>query len=68
MDGKRKDGNTTLDSQIKAVKNYQTKFERVVILLNKGTKSRIEDKYGTISMGAYVRKLIEDDLANFGGR
>lgn len=48
-----------------AVRRYQESKERLSLLLDKGTKDRIKDKYGNdYSVNAYVKRLIDNDLNN----
>lgn len=47
-----------------AVANYQKTKERVNILLDKGTKERIKNKYGNdFSINGYIKRLIDADLS-----
>lgn len=50
----------------KAVKKYETSKDKITIICNKGTKERIINKYGNISISSYISGLIEKDL-NGGG-
>lgn len=53
--------NKTKDYILRATKNYQDKFDRIVILTPQGTKERIKAT-GAESVSAYINKLIADDL------
>lgn len=50
-----------------AIKTYQAGKDRVNLLLDRGTKDRIKEKYGEdISITAYIKRLIERDLNGSG--
>ena len=51
----------TKDYILRATKNYQDKFDRIVILSPQGTKERIKAT-GAESVSAYINGLIADDL------
>lgn len=53
--------NKTKEYILRATKNYQDKFDRIVILSPQGTKERIKAT-GAESVSAYINKLIADDL------
>ena len=58
--------NKTKDYILRAQKNYQNKFDRLVILTPAGTKERIKAAAPGLSMAQYVNKLIEEDLKQRG--
>lgn len=50
-----------------AIKAYQAGKDRVNLLLERGTKERIKDRYGEdVSITAYIKSLIENDLNGSG--
>lgn len=50
-----------------AIKAYQSKKDRVNLLLDYGTKDRIKERYGEdISITAYIKRLIDEDLNGSG--
>lgn len=63
MDNKEKikDGKTP-EYIRKAVKKYEATKDKITIICNKGIKDRIKQKYGDISISAYINDLIEKDL------
>lgn len=54
--------NITKDYTIKAIRDYQTKFDCFSLRLPKGTKEKIKKKCGGRSMNEYIGHLIEEDL------
>lgn len=58
--------NKTKDYILRAQKNYQDKFDRLVILTPAGTKERIKAAAPGLSMAQYVNKLIDEDLKKRG--
>lgn len=52
----------TADYTRRANNNYRAKKDNVNILLDKGTKERIKNKYGNISVSGYIQGLIDNDL------
>lgn len=58
--------NKTKDYVLRATKNYQDKFDRLVILTPKGTKEKIKEVSPDLSISQYINKLIEEDFKNHG--
>ena len=58
--------NKTKDYILRAQKNYQDKFDRVVILAPAGTKEKIKAAAPGLSMSQYINNLISDDLKKRG--
>ena len=58
--------NKTKDYVLRATKNYQDKFDRLVILTPKGTKEKIKETSPDLSISQYINKLIEEDFKNHG--
>ena len=58
--------NKTKDYVLRATKNYQDKFDRLVVLCPAGTKERIKAAAPGLSMAQYVNKLIDEDLKKRG--
>lgn len=52
----------TADYTRRANNNYRNKKDNINILLEKGTKERIFNKYGKIAISKYIQELIEKDL------
>lgn len=53
----------TPDYTKKAITNYQKTKDRLTILLDKGTKDKIKEKYGAgVNMTGYIKDLILNDL------
>ena len=57
--------NKTKDYVLRATKNYQDKFDRIVILTPQGTKEKIKAFYSD-SINKYINELIENDLLKRG--
>lgn len=58
--------NKTKDYILRAQKNYQDKFDRLVILTPEGTKEKIKAAAPDLSMSQYINNLINDDLKKRG--
>ena len=58
--------NKTKDYILRAQKNYQDKFDRLVILAPAGTKENIKAAAPDLSMSQYINTLINDDLKKRG--
>ena len=58
--------NKTKDYILRAQKNYQDKFDRLVILTPAGTKENIKAAAPGLSMSQYINNLIADDLKKRG--
>lgn len=54
--------NKTPDYNLKAVQNYNSKFDRVAVNLPKGTKEKIKELTGK-SCNAYISELVLADIA-----
>lgn len=54
----------TPDYTKRAIAKYQQNKDRVNLLLDAGTKERIKQKYGDISINNYIKQLINNDLNN----
>lgn len=53
----------TPDYTKRAIASYQSKKDRVNLLLAPGTKDKIKQKYGTdANITAYIKALIDNDL------
>lgn len=53
--------NKTKDYVLRATKNYQSKFDRVVVLCPQGTKERIKAT-GAASVSGFINAAIENAL------
>ena len=53
---------TTPEYTKRAIKNYNNKFDRIMVNLPKGDKERIQELTG-LSCNAYLNKLAEADLS-----
>ncbi len=58
--------NKTKDYILRAQKNYQDKFDRLVILTPAGTKENIKAAAPDLSMSQYINTLINEDLKKRG--
>jgi hypothetical protein len=58
--------NKTKDYILRAQKNYQDKFDRLVILTPDGTKEKIKQAAPGLSMSQYINNLINEDLKKRG--
>ena len=58
--------NKTKDYILRAQKNYQDKFDRLVILTPAGTKENIKAAAPDLSMSQYINNLINEDLKKRG--
>lgn len=58
--------NKTKDYVLRANKNYQDKFDKILILAPAGTKDKIKDAAGGLSMSQYINNLIVEDLKKRG--
>lgn len=58
----KKTENKTKDYVLRATKNYQSKFDRIVILCPQGTKERIKAT-GADSVTAFINAAIDKALA-----
>jgi len=58
--------NKTKDYILRAQKNYQDKFDRLVILTPDGTKEKIKAAAPGLSMSQYINNLINEDLKKRG--
>lgn len=58
--------NKTKDYILRAQKNYQDKFDRLVILTPAGTKEKIKQAAPDLSMSQYINALIDADLKKRG--
>ena len=58
--------NKTKDYILRAQKNYQDKFDRIVVLTPQGTKDRIKAAAPGLSMAQYINSLIDEDLKKRG--
>ena len=58
--------NKTKDYVLRAQYNYQNKHDRIVILAPAGTKDKIKDAAGGLSVNAYINNLIVEDLKKHG--
>lgn len=58
--------NKTKDYILRAQYNYQNKHDRIVILAPAGTKEKIKDAAGGLSVNAYINNLIVEDLKKRG--
>ena len=56
----------TADYTRRAVKKYETTKDKITIITEKGTKDRIKNKYGDISISSYITGLIDQDLNGAG--
>lgn len=52
----------TADYTRRAVKKYESEKDKITIIAEKGTKDRIKNKYGDISISKYITGLIDADL------
>ena len=55
--------NKTKDYILRATKNYQEKFDRIVVLTPMGTKDRIKAAAGGASVTSFINAAIEHELA-----
>jgi hypothetical protein len=55
--------NKTKDYILRATKNYQDKFDRIVVLAPMGTKDRIKAVAGGASVTSFINAAIEKELA-----
>ena len=55
--------NKTKDYILRATKNYQDKFDRIVVLTPQGTKERIKAAAGGASVTSFINAAIEKELA-----
>ena len=58
--------NKTKDYVLRATKNYQDKFDRIVFLAPAGTKEKIKQAAPDMSTAAYINSLIAADLKRRG--
>lgn len=58
--------NKTKDYILRATKNYQDKFDRVLFLAPPGTKEKIKQAAPDLSMSQYINNLICEDLKKRG--
>ena len=58
--------NKTKDYVLRANKNYQNKFDKIMILAPAGTKEKIKAAAPGVSMSQYVNSLINEDLKKRG--
>ena len=58
--------NKTKDYVLRANKNYQNKFDKILILAPAGTKENIKAAAPGVSMSQYVNALINEDLKKRG--
>lgn len=59
--------NKTKDYILRATKNYQDKFDRIVVLTPQGTKERIKAAAGGASVTSFINAAIEKELARIEG-
>ena len=58
--------NKTKDYVLRANKNYQDKFDKILILAPAGTKDKIKQAAPGLSMSQYINSLISEDLKKRG--
>lgn len=58
--------NKTKDYILRATKNYQDKFDKILFLAPAGTKEKIKAVAPDLSMSQYINKLIADDFERRG--
>lgn len=58
--------NKTKDYVLRAQKNYQDKFDRILFLAPLGTKEKIKEAAPGLSMAQYINALISEDLKKRG--
>ena len=58
----KKQENKTKDYILRATKNYQDKFDRIVVLTPMGTKDRIKAVAGDMSVTAFINSVLEKEL------
>lgn len=58
--------NKTKDYVLRANKNYQNKFDKIMILAPAGTKEKIKAAAPGLSMSQYINNLISEDLKKRG--
>ena len=55
--------NKTKDYILRATKNYQEKFDKIVVLTPMGTKDRIKAVAGGASVSAFINDVLEKELS-----
>ena len=58
--------NKTKDYILRATKNYQNKFDKILFLAPEGTKEKIKAAAPGVSMSQYINSLIAEDLKKRG--
>lgn len=58
--------NKTKDYVLRATKNYQDKFDKILFLAPAGTKENIKAAAPDLSMSQYINNLINEDLKKRG--